>query len=704
MEMTRSNSKAGSPGLALTSYAAQGWVRFLALLLFGIAVHVPSLAGDLLWDDQHLINDNPLIKSPALILEAFRHYLFPDAFSGHYRPVQTISYIFDYLVWNKETYGYHLSNLFWHVSSGLLLYCLLRRILESFAQRRSEKFSGKSHIDSSAIAFLIALLWVIHPVHSAAVDYVSGRADSLAFFFGAGGWLLYLRARDASQAWTRCGLYLLATGAALLSLCSRESGALWMLLFLLHLFAFERKKALRAKFFALVICLAVVSVYLGLRQLPERHPANEASAGWTPVVRGSMMLRALGDYGRLMIFPSKLHIERTVFDPALTRSRESWRRGVAVEYLSIAGVALLGVLAFGASRKGAGQSIRILGASWFFLTYLPISNLFDLNGTVAEHWLYLPSVGLLLFLGGCVIQLPARFGPRLASLAVLVVLGLSARSAVRSSDWADPETFFRRTFAAGGSSSRIGLNLAYIYATKGEHAKAESILRKVLQIFPNYPLARNNLGIALSNQGRTAEAEAMFHSATTSAGEESGGYPRTCEAARNLARLRHAAKDDSGALLILERARREYPGDWELINLQAQITRQNEDPAAALPIVKEFVRDHWWHARASITLAGLYEETGDLLRAEEAFQHASRLDVHDAEALNLSALLSIRENKLEEACKKQRRAVARQPEQPRQYLMLSEILTKLGRIEEARETLAHVSRLESIARPQTAAN
>ena len=44
------------------------------------------------------------------------------------------------------------------------------------------------------------------------------------------------------------------------------------------------------------------------------------------------------------------------------------------------------------------------------------------------------------------------------------------------------------------------------------------------------------------------------------------------------------------------------------------------------------------------------------------------LDVHDPEALNLIALLDVRQDKLEDACKAQRRAVARQPDQPRQYL------------------------------------
>src|SRR5450631_4068696 len=314
--MTQSDSKADTGPLRskLARYAERGWVRCLALILFGIGVHIPSLTGELLWDDIALVNENPLIKSPVLILEAFQHYLFPDAYTGHYRPVQTISYIFDYLVWNKEAYGYHLSNVLWHVLSGILLYYLLRRILGSFVGRLPDKSFWKGGIGSSTAAFFLALLWIVHPVHSAAVDYVSGRADSLAFFFGCGGWLLYLRARDLSPSWTRRGLFVLAMLSALFSLCSRESGALWILMFLLYLFAFESKPRLRAKFLVLAVCLSVVSLYAGLRHLPEHHSENGTSTGWTPAMRGILMLRALGDYGRLMVFPSQLHIERTVFE------------------------------------------------------------------------------------------------------------------------------------------------------------------------------------------------------------------------------------------------------------------------------------------------------------------------------------------------------------------------------------------------------
>jgi Flp pilus assembly protein TadD len=688
----------------LSRYAEKAWVRCLALVLFGFGIHLPSLGGALLWDDVHLVNDNPLIKSPALILEAFRHYLFPDAYSGHYRPIQTISYIFDYFFWNKDPYGYHLSNVLWHVLSGVVLYYLARRILDSLLGQGPDESFWKRKISASTASFILALLWVVHPVHSAAVDYVSGRADSLAFFFGAAGWLLYLRAQDLSAAWVRRGLLVLATLSGLFSLCSRESGALWLLMFLLYLFAFQKKPPLRAKFVTLAVCLAVVAIYAGLRQLPEhRSESVPASANWTPAARGVLMLRALGDYGRLLIFPAQLHVERTVLEPASARNQPSWQSTIARQGLSASGVVMLGVLLFGAYRKGVGQRVRCFGASWFLLTYLPISNLFNLNATVAEHWLYLPSVGFLIFLAGVLFDLPARYLRPTIAFACIAVVGLSARSAIRSSDWVDPETFFRRTFAAGGSNSRIGVNLAVVYAAHGEHAKAETILRKVLQVSPNYSLARNNLAIALSRQGKMKEAEAMFETASNPAAEKAG-YPRTCDGAKNLARLRHKEKDDIAAFAILDQALRDYPGNWELVRLRAEMIRDIEGPAQALPIVENFVRQHWWHAGASIALGGLLLEIGDWPQAAVVFRQASRLDVYDTEALNLVALICVRQNQLKEASETQRVAIARQPNEPRQYLILADILGKMGRVEEAKIALAQVTRLQAAARGESIPN
>ena len=53
----------------------------------------------------------------------------------------------------------------------------------------------------------------------------------------------------------------------------------------------------------------------------------------------------------------------------------------------------------------------------------------------------------------------------------------------------------------------------------------------------------------------------------------------------------------------------------------------------------------------------------------------------------------------------QKRAVARQPDAPRQYVLLSDILERMGQTAEAKNAIAEVARLEAIGRAaKTAAN
>src|SRR5256714_10173008 len=154
---TPASGTANKPALRkIGALFRRSWVRCVVLALVGFAVHFPSLQGQLIWDDQYLAHDNPLIKSPLLILENFRHYLFLDSFSSHYRPVQNISYIVDYLIWNNDPYGFHLSNILWHLASGILLFLLLERLLAGLLENGGAAAGRRSMF--SGAAFCVALL------------------------------------------------------------------------------------------------------------------------------------------------------------------------------------------------------------------------------------------------------------------------------------------------------------------------------------------------------------------------------------------------------------------------------------------------------------------------------------------------------------------------------------------------------------------
>jgi Flp pilus assembly protein TadD len=683
----------------LVQLGGKQWPRFTVLALIGFVVHLPSLQGEMVWDDSFLVRDNPFIKSPLFIFEAFRHYLFLDFYSAHYRPVQNLSFIVDYFFWNTNVYGFHLTNLLLHIGCGLLLYLLLGKLFSSLRDVEADNGNGSAW---SLGAFFVALLWIVHPAHSAAVDYISGRADSLAFFFACVGWLLFIRARKSIRPAARTALYSFAALSGLLALCSREIAFVWILLFFLHLTFFDKGLSRRALIITVLCSIGLLGIYAGLHTLPAARLSGAPSQGWPVPMKAVLMLRSLGDYARLMVFPGNLHMERTVMAPENYLSHDQWRHSADIEYLSILGLLFFGALLYGAFRAGPSRGLRIFGASWFLLAYLPISNLIDLNATVAEHWLYLPSVGFLIFVIGCVLDLPVRYRSVMARCACCAAVALSVRSTIRSSDWSTEEIFYRRTLAAGGRSSRILANLGQVYANRGEFAKAEAIYRNVLRLSPDYPIARSNLAEVLLREGHKKEAEELLASTSKATETTRKEYPRTWVAVLNLALSYHREKNDAEALAIAEKARHDYPGVWEIIRFEADVLRQTKGPDSAIPLVEAFARDNWWHYGAAIALGQLYAEKGDVPRAEAELRHASWLDVHDAEALSLIAAISLRQNRFEEAYRAQSRAVARQPDQPRQYVLLSNILEKMGRAGEARDALAEVARLKALGRDASA--
>lgn len=687
----------------LLGYLSRGWLRVSILALVAILVRTPALQGDRIWDDNFLARDNPFIKSPLLIFETFRHYLFLDSYSAHYRPVQNISYIIDYLFWNANTYGFHVTNVLLHAGSGVLLYFLLRHILPSLFFARvplpvRERLTRRFPLFSTA-AFCIALIWVVHPVHSAAVDYISGRADSLAFVFSAGGWLLFLRAQQVGRPSARVGIYALAAASGLLALLSREIAAVWMTLFVIHLFFVERRLRSRTAIGVLITTVLIAAAYVALRHLPDQRPPSAVDLRQPPPVRAVFMARALGDYGRLLINPVHLHMERTIeSDHAAFRDNAHWRNMIAMEYLSILGLAVAAVFIFSCVKKGPGQSVRIFGVTWFLAGYLPISNLVQLNATAAEHWLYLPSVGFVVWLFGCVAEMPRRYRQLVFAGVILAASGLSLRSLSRSSDWLNEETFYRRTFEAGSRSARVALNLGQVYSNRGDYARAEKMFRSVLEQNPDYPSARINLATALYHVGKIAESEKLFAELERTSAQTRKSYARAWMGALNRAKLRHRDHDDTTALAILQQTKQQYPNVWELVALEAEILRQAGQIDTALQALQSFAGQNWWHHGAAIALGQLYAQKGDAEHAEEALRHASRLDVHDSKALNLLAALRVRQNRFDEAVTTQRRAIARQPDEPRQYVLLSNILEKMGRDDEARAALAQVSKMRDLAR------
>ncbi|MEA3213798.1 MAG: protein O-mannosyl-transferase [Chthoniobacter sp.] len=666
---------------------------FLLFLAATVLAYGPALGGSLIWDDTYLVGDNPFFKSPVFGWEVFRHYLFFESFSTYYRPVQNLSYMFDYWLWRGNPTGYHLTNLLLHCGSGFLLYLLLRRLLPALLER-----AGGSSRRSSVAALLVALVWLVHPIHNAAVAYIAGRADSLASWFALSAWLMALRAQTGERRGTRTAWSVAAAASMLLALCSKEIALLWLVLFVAHQWVFERQASQRARLIAVGAVLGLVAVYAFLHSLPA--PRAPMAESWKPALpaRTLLMFRALGDYAGLIVFPGDLHMERTLSNPEVQQSAALWRTHSRGEWLAVLGLLVMLGSVWLCRWRAPGRAVRWLGAGWFVIAFLPISNLFPLNAEVAEHWIYLASIGALLFAAGCILGLPQRGRVFAVGLVALAILAFTVRTAVRSADWVDAETFYTRTMAAGGVTPRIVITLASVYGQRGDFARQEQLLRKGIERYPAYTPIRISLGICLTRQGRGVEAETLLQPPREDAALTASRFPRTWNATLGLARVRYEAHQTDEALAILEEAQTRFPETWELVKYASELRVQMQRPAEALPATERFAARHWWHLDSWLTLATLRAACGQDEAAIAALQQASRLDIYEPQAHAAIAQLELVRGQSAAALDAQLEALTRAPGQPSLYLGLARILESLGRKPEADAAIRKAQLLASEAR------
>ena len=625
---------------------------FLLLFSAVFLVYSQALGGEFLWDDFILVGENPFFKSPIFIVEVFRHTLFPGFVSSYYRPIQNWSYMLDYWIWNRNSFGYHLSNILFHAGTAFLLYLLLKKLIPSLMKMEAGTACLKDC--GGGAAATIALVWAIHPIHNAAVAYIAGRADSLAALFALGAWLLWIQIDGLFKKRVAAGIA--SALLLMLALCSKEIALVWVGLFLFYIFVFDRSRTRLAKLATLGVIGLCLATYWVLRHLPEK---GIPLAGMSPMpieVRVSFALRALGDYVGLIFCPLHLQMERALYKSTAYGSLAAWQESIGLEYLSSIGLLSLLAGIVLCRNKAPGQRVRLFGAGWFLIGFLPISNLFPLNAQCAEHWIYMPSIGFLLFLFGCWLALSGKVGGPLptgsgrldrrlhlllAVPIVAVILLLGIRTWIRGGDWATAETFYSRTIEQGGRTCRIQLSLADLFAQRGDLPGAEQLLRDAVLRYPGEKVARIHLGRILVQEGKKQEAQVYlsFEKPEQLVGE----LPKSWKIAQGLAVLKESEGKTEEALAVLKEALARYGEVWELVALEAQCVSEKEGEVAGIAILQSFTKNHWWHYGAFLELARRQMRAGDTKAAADSFRHAAMLDIHAVEPRKMIAILMRRE-------------------------------------------------------------
>lgn len=582
-------------------------VLVLSALVMG--AHWPALKADFVWDDTALVLRDPLIRSWRLIPEGFEQPLFLDATpSNFYRPMQRVSYTLDYAIAAFRPFTYHLTNILLHAAVAAALLAFALGLLALFGVEKRTRW---------LVATLSSAAWALHPLHSAVVDYVSGRADSLAALFGFIGLYFSVRAVaiNGRAAWK---WFAAAAFVFLLAALSREIGLVFPLIALVIIGMKTQWRKLTPALLALVF---VGVVYGALRaQTPVVNVPR-----FTPppplLVRPLLAARALAEYAGLIALPMNLHVERNVEEHAWGLSDTQLAAGAMRELETCAGAicfALLVVWLARAWRRDPLVATLLLAAA---IAYIPICGLFPLNANCAEHWVYLPLAFFLLALARALTQLcKASLIGALMALALVWMTFLGVRSFYRAQDWRDARTFFERTIANGGDSARMFINLAGLELQQHHLDRAEALVNAALQKSPGQPFALLNLAAIEIERGKFAEARKILADAAKE--------PVTTAQADELLAVITLQETGKLDLMRWRLAARDTGSTWKIERRYVTALAQSGARDKAIAELRTTLVAQWYRAETWQLLSEELAKARRSADATAALAQARDLDVH----------------------------------------------------------------------------
>jgi len=639
--------------------------RGFTLVILTLAVYLNCLPNQFVWDDVLLIENNSFIRNHLYIRTLFTSDLFHTPGSGtpYYRPLQAISYMSDYAVWGLDPGGYHITGIGLHLVCVLLIWLLM------------EQVCGRS-----VLAFLVAALFAVHPVNTNAVTYISGRADPIALAGMLGALWLFRKSRTAARA-ARLGWYGGSVLLFLAALFSRESALIFPALLFLDQLTFlpESERRLRRAVMATVPFVLAGAIFLLWRQAvlsqPHRPVLPELSLPHS--LCWQIPFRTLATDCGLLLWPAHLHMERQVVFG-----------GIELLGLTGLGILLAGGLLSAVCRSYRTQPLIFFGLGWFILALLPTLAIPTIAVSAAEHWLYVPSIGIYLAAGAFATRHLAQQTPRLRVMAgvfVVVALGaLAVRTIRRNYDWADPATLYAQTKQAAPYSSRVWNNLGHEYIGNGATQQALVEIQAAAQADRNDPVTQGNLAALYLLAGDLNHAQAKVEDILRHDPEQADAHLKLAVIADQLGDFSKAERE----------YRRVIESNAEIgprLQFSEFLLRQGRASAARL-IALEACELEPGNAVAFNLLGAALAELNDLEGATIAFEKAAARDRHSPDAwMNLGGLATRRSDWIA-AIGAYRRAVEISPSNGRAQFQLGMAHWKLSHRDQAATHLRNAAR------------
>ncbi|MBI5892426.1 MAG: tetratricopeptide repeat protein [Deltaproteobacteria bacterium] len=506
----------------------------IILSILGFFAYSNILHAPFVFDDDHYIVNNPEIRDLSN---------FKDTYGTRY--VGFLSFAINYYFNGLNTFGYHLVNIVIHILNAILVYVLvqitLQRVQGFKGSRVQENTRPLDSLTPRILPFAVSLIFLVHPIQTQAVSYITQRFASLAAFFYLLAIVLYVKARVLGFGGSRVQentrppdpltpgtLYVFSILSAILAMKTKEISFTLPIIIILYEFTFFSAKDSRTwtRFLYLapfLLTLAIIPLNLffysgkGIAQHLSEQQVVDINRNSPAYDHFITQFKVTVTYIRLLFLPVNQN-----YDYDYPMSHSVFEVQALLSFLFLLSIVIAAIYLYIRSwKRDNGYGLLIsFGILWFFITLSVEARI--RNDIIFEHRVYLPSAGFTLSFITSIFYgfeyLERRLKRSLFAYLLIFILTASIfllfAAIKRNMVWKSEEGIYLDTVNKSPNKARPHNYLAGFYEKTGridEAIKEVNIalsLPSSLHYFHHY-----NLGIGYQKKGLLNDAVDEFLSA-----------------------------------------------------------------------------------------------------------------------------------------------------------------------------------------------
>lgn len=474
-------------GLEAVGFMYKNRYHLLFITIVGFLVYFKILFNGFVWEDKPLIIDNPMGHG-------FNIFSSSNSFNleGQYRPVTAFYSALIYAFFHGSSFFSHLFQIGLHIINTIAIFILFQRFFKRF------------------ISLYLAILFLVHPINVESIAYFGSFNNPLFFMFGVGALLLSMKGDTRRK---KIAIFSLL----LLSIFTRETGMLFLVIIPLYQYIFKRKHFYVSFGLAIIVLVIYFAVKLNVGLYVPQYAAPISTL--TFIDRMIHVPAIVWYYIKTFFLPLNLSVYQTWTITGTTL--DGFYFPLVFDLFFFVGVAVFGVFLYQNYKRSF--IVYIFFTIFFSLGLLLHLQIVPLDMIVADRWFYFPIVGLIGMIGCLIETMQIRNNKwkitAIGFLSMILVI-FSIQTVIRTGDWYDTIKLF--THDRKINDNYVLENyLGGEYYSQKQYDRAIMSYEKSMLLFPN-KVATSNLSELLAFYGSPKKARDFIENALTHYKEDGG--------------------------------------------------------------------------------------------------------------------------------------------------------------------------------------